>query len=143
MYIVLGDAAALKSAAAKLSAETLSLAGRPAQAIGASPNPIVQGDGFEAEINYYCSGALEIAVMFGAIFASQDRTLKRRAIGFAAGAVAAIAFNALRISATLYVFSYSAPMISAAFHDVLFRASIVAFVATYYAIWYYWDGGEA
>ncbi len=135
---VLSDNYALKSVAAGGSAAVLSGLGKLSQAAYPAPNPLIVFPGFTAEIVDYCSGAVEIAILFGIIFASEDRSVKARLLGFLAGVVLILSFNILRISTTLFFYSPSTPVISAIFHDLLFRASLVVFVATYYAVWYFW-----
>jgi exosortase/archaeosortase family protein len=137
--LFLGSSPLLKSLAAQSSAALLGLSGRPASVDYSFPDPQVRFGSVTADIGDYCSAGLEIAVLFGIIFSSDDRTLKRRAYGFAAGVLLILLFNVLRIFTVLYFFSYSSPMLSFIFHDVLFRASLVVFLATYYAVWYYWD----
>jgi exosortase/archaeosortase family protein len=137
---VLSASYPLKMLAARSAATVLSALGRPATAIDSQPNTSVISSNVTAEIIDYCSGGLEIAVLLGIIFASTDRSLRDRLAGFLAGSLIALAFNAIRIAATIFVYSDSAPFISAVFHDLLFRASIVIFVATYYALWYYSTG---
>ena len=129
----------LKLVAAEAGSFFLTALGKPSYAeTGLGLNPVIVSSDFSAEIVDLCSGAIETAVLFGIIFASEDRRLYDRARGFAAGAVALAVFNAARISLTLALYSPSFPTASAVLHDVLFRASIVVFVAAYYAIWYYW-----
>jgi exosortase/archaeosortase family protein len=141
-YLLLGSSHELKSLAAGSSAFLLSLSGRQSLVDYSPPNPVISFDGGDAQVADYCGAGIEIAVLFVIVFASEDRTLKRRAAGFAAGTLLILAFNAIRIYLVLYFFSSSAPTASAILHDVLFRASLVVFLATYYAVWYYWDGPQ-
>ena len=141
-YLLLSSSHGLKSLAAGSSAFLLGLSGRSATVDYSLSDPVVSFDGGNAHIADYCGAGIEIAVLFGIIFASEDRTLRRRAMGFAAGTLLILAFNAIRIYLVLYFFSSSAPMMSSILHDVLFRASLVVFLATYYAVWYYWDGPQ-
>ena len=141
-YLLLGSSPALKSFAAESSAFLLSLSGVDAVVGHSLSNPTISFGSSVAQIADYCGAGIELAVLFGIIFASTDRTLRRRAAGFAAGALLILVFNAIRIFLVLCFFSSSAPMMSAVLHDVLFRASLVVFLATYYAVWYYWDGPQ-
>jgi len=139
-YLLLGSSHGLKSIAAASSSLLLGFSGREAVVDYSLSDPTISFGNSVARIADYCGAGIEIVVLFGIIFASEDRTLRRRAVGFAAGAFLILAFNAARIFLVLYFFSSSAPMASAILHDVLFRASLVVFLATYYAVWYYWDG---
>jgi len=141
-YLLLGSSHALKSFAAGSSSFLLSLSGRDSVVDYSLSDPVISFDSGNAHIADYCGAGIEIAVLFGIVFASEDRTLRRRAIGFAAGTLLILAFNAARIFLVLHFFSSSAPMLSTVLHDVLFRASLVVFLATYYAVWYYWDGPQ-
>ena len=141
-YLLLGSSHELKSLAAASSSFLLGFSGRDAVVDYSLSDPVISFDAGNAYIADYCGAGIEIAVLFGIIFASEDRTLRRRAIGFAAGTLLILLFNAIRIFLVLYFFSSSAPMMSTILHDVLFRASLVVFLATYYAVWYYWDGPQ-
>ena len=101
--------------------------------------PVISSDlfyPFTAVISRICSGDLEIAVLFAAMFASTDRTLKNRATGALLGFVAVLLFNPIRIALTLATgvwFGWEAADFA---HDVLFRASLFAFTFVFYALWY-------
>ena len=138
--MLLGSSHELKSLAAASSSFLLGFSGRVTAVDYSLSDPAIYFGNSVAKIADYCGAGIEVAVLFGIIFASEDRTIKRRAIGFAAGTLLILVFNAVRIYLVLYFFSSSAPMTSAILHDVLFRASLVVFLATYYAVWYYWDG---
>jgi len=138
--LLVGSSHALKSLAAASSSFLLNVSGTNAVVDYSLSDPVVSFGNSVARIADYCGAGIEIAVLFGIIFASEDRTLRRRALGFAAGTLLILFFNAVRIYLVLYFFSSSAPLMSSILHDVLFRASLVVFLATYYAVWYYWDG---
>ncbi|OIO24018.1 hypothetical protein AUJ65_02270 [Candidatus Micrarchaeota archaeon CG1_02_51_15] len=89
----------------------------------------------DAELSALCAGSLELAVLLGAIAASEDRSVRKRALG-CLGAVAFVAIiNPARIAFTLlYADSLWLPTI----HDVAFRVSLVVLTVFYYAAWYYW-----
>jgi exosortase/archaeosortase family protein len=141
-YLLLGSSHQLKEIAAGSSALLLDVSGKQATVDYAFSDPVIYLDGVSARIADYCSAGIEVAVLFGIVFASEDRTFKRRLAGFAAGTLLILVFNAIRIFLVLYFFSSSSPTISSILHDVLFRASIVVFLATFYAVWYYWDGPQ-
>ncbi|MFH1106703.1 MAG: hypothetical protein V1787_02305 [Candidatus Micrarchaeota archaeon] len=100
--------------------------------------PVLDLGGFSAEFVDLCSAKLELAVLFGIVFASFEKPLAYRLKGFLAGAAFLFAFNALRIALTLRAFSSSDLLWSALLHDVLFRASLVVGIVTFYALWYYY-----
>ncbi len=91
----------------------------------------VQGFPYLVQINDLCAAKIELAVLFGIIFASTDRSLRQRAHGFIAGTFLALLFNPVRISLSIIFFN---PLI----HDILFRATLVLVIVSYYALWYAW-----
>ena len=124
--------------AAYSSVQALSIMGIDASVVPNSPFPHIAGSRngvpFEAEINDLCAGAIELAVLFGIVMASRDKTVKQRTLGVAGGFVAFLVFNPLRIAVTLSaVGSWALPLL----HDVLFRISLLIIIVGYYAIWYY------
>jgi len=91
---------------------------------------------FTAVISRICSGDLEIAVLFAAVFSSTDRTLKSRAVGAGLGFFAVLLFNPVRIALTLATgvwFGWEAADFT---HNTLFRASLFVFTFVFYAAWY-------
>ncbi|MBI4360570.1 exosortase/archaeosortase family protein [Candidatus Micrarchaeota archaeon] len=100
--------------------------------------PHLVGPRFDAELIPLCFGTLEIALWTGIVFATENRSLKRRFQGFLAGLATFLAFNPVRIALTLYVFDASEPFASFAAHDVLFRLTLVALFVVAYAVWYAW-----
>ncbi|MFH1443241.1 MAG: exosortase/archaeosortase family protein [Candidatus Micrarchaeota archaeon] len=101
--------------------------------------PQIRTPNISASILDLCSGALEIAVMFGIIFASMEKKISYRIKGFVAGLLLLLIFNSLRISTTIYYFNLGAIEWSAALHDFLFRIFLIVILVTYYAIWYFYD----
>lgn len=89
----------------------------------------------DAEINAVCAGLVEIAVLFGIVFASFEKALRSRVKGFALGLLVLLLFNPFRIALSL---KYVDPIV----HDVLFRVTLVVVLVTYYAIWYYWNNNK-
>ncbi len=90
---------------------------------------------FDAEISALCSGALELAVMGGLVFASRDKPFKERLKGIFLGTIVLLVFNPIRIFLTLS--TVGTPLLIV-FHDALFRISLVILLAVFYALWYYW-----
>ncbi|MBI5224438.1 exosortase/archaeosortase family protein [Candidatus Micrarchaeota archaeon] len=101
--------------------------------------PIIQTQNLTAIIIDLCSGKLEIAILFGIIFASFEKKTNYKIKGFAVGVLLLLIFNAIRISTTIYFFDSGNIQWSAIFHDLLFRMFLVIIIVTYYAIWYYYD----
>ncbi|MFH0922964.1 MAG: hypothetical protein V1811_02805 [Candidatus Micrarchaeota archaeon] len=89
----------------------------------------------DAEINLVCAGILEIAVLFGIIFASFEKSLRSRLKGFAIGLLVLLVFNPLRIALSI---KFVDPIV----HDVLFRITLVAVLVSYYSVWYYWHNNK-
>lgn len=100
--------------------------------------PHLVGERFDAELIALCFGTLEIALWTGIVFATANRTLRRRAQGFLAGLAAFLVFNPVRIALTLKIFDASKPFASFAAHDVLFRLTLAALFVVAYAVWYAW-----
>lgn len=100
--------------------------------------PVMQIGGLYAEFIDLCAAKLELAVLFGIIFASFEKPLAYRLKGFLAGAAFLFSFNALRITLTLRFFSAGNLAWSSVLHDVFFRASLVIALVTFYAVWYYY-----
>jgi len=119
----------LRTLASQSAAFLLNLFGVPTQTYLLNGEPFLRTDGLSAAIIDLCSGRLELAVLFGVIFASADRSLRNRV----AGALGALAFvlvlNPVRIALTVQFFS---PFL----HEVLFRLTILVLIIGYYALWY-------
>lgn len=101
--------------------------------------PLLKTPNLTAQIVDLCSGKIELAVMFGIIFASFEKKLNYRIWGFLAGLFVMLLFNSIRISTTIYLFDIGNLEWSAALHDFLFRMFLIVVIVTYYAIWYYYD----
>jgi len=91
----------------------------------------VQGFPHPIQINDLCAAKIELAVLFGIIFATTDRTMRHRAYGFLTGSLLALLFNPVRIGLSILFFN---PII----HDILFRTTLVLAIVSYYALWYAW-----
>ena len=101
--------------------------------------PVISIHSLNANILDLCSGAIEIAVMFGIIFSSLEKKMRYRIWGFAIGLLTLLSFNAFRIATTIYYFDLGNLEWSAALHDFLFRIFLIIIIVTYYAIWYFYD----
>ena len=118
--------------AAYCSLFVLQLFGVQAQLVFENSVPHIVTQAADAEINLVCAGILEIAVLFGIIFASFEKSLRSRIKGFAIGLLVLLLFNPFRIALSI---KYVDPVI----HDVLFRITLVVVLVSYYALWYYWE----
>ncbi len=138
-YLALGaTGTALNDLAAASSVTALKALGIGAAVVPNSPYPhiqgIVRGNAFEAEINDLCAGAIELAILFGIVMASRDKTVRQRILGVLAGFAVFLVFNPLRIALTLSaVGSWVMPLL----HDVLFRLSLLIVIVGFYAVWSY------
>lgn len=104
-------------------------------------NPHIVSAAFDAELISLCFGTLEMALWTGVVFASMDKSLRRRIFGFFSGILLFLFFNPVRIAVTLKFFDASRPFASEIVHDLLFRASLLALFVAAYAIWYTWPEG--
>lgn len=128
----------LHNLAAHSSVAVMGAIGIKASVVPASPFPHIagtlNGTAFEAEINDLCAGAIELAILFGIVMASRDKTIKQRLLGVLAGFAVFLIFNPLRIALTLSaVGSWALPLL----HDVLFRLSLLIAIVGFYAVWSY------
>ena len=96
-------------------------------------NYFMEGEGFLAELNDACAALIEIAVLFGIVFASFEKTVRERAKGFAAGTLLLLFLNPIRISLSLLFID---PFV----HEVLFRVTLIIVIVGFYAAWHYGAG---
>lgn len=137
-YIALSSTGPLLHyAAAHSAASVMEAMGFDVAVVPNSPHPHVKGATaggvpFEAEIIDLCAGAIELAILFGIVVASRDKSLKHRLFGVAAGFAVFFLFNPIRIALTLSaVGSWALPLL----HDVLFRLSLLIVIVGFYAVW--------
>lgn len=93
-------------------------------------NYALLANGFTAELNDACAALIEIAVLFGIVFASFEKTPADRIKGFAAGLLLLLILNPIRIALSII---YIDPLV----HDVLFRVTLIIVIVGFYAVWYY------
>ncbi|MFH1056728.1 MAG: exosortase/archaeosortase family protein [Candidatus Micrarchaeota archaeon] len=93
-------------------------------------NYALESSSFVAELNDACAAIIEIAVLFGIVFASFERKLSERIKGFFFGMVLLLVLNPIRITASIL---FLHPFV----HDVLFRITLVVTIVGFYAVWYY------
>ncbi|MFA4946503.1 MAG: hypothetical protein WC607_03130 [Candidatus Micrarchaeia archaeon] len=130
-YYALGFVAEpLAGVTAALSQFALGALGEQTQLEWSAGTPHLVNERIDAEIGELCWGRLELAVLAATILASVDRSRRQRLAGVALGAVLALGvFNPLRIAV-------SARWVNEFVHDVLFRATLLALLVGFYALWY-------
>lgn len=111
----------------------------PVSVVSGLTHPFLSLDGLLVEIIDLCSGKIEIALLFAFLFASFEKPLAYRLKGFLAGVLLVFLFNAFRIALTVNFLASNNLKAASVFHDVLFRISLVLFLVTFYAVWYYAD----
>jgi len=123
---------------ADASAAILNALGQKAELFYAGNWPSIMLSSFSAEINYLCTGLLELTVLVSAMLASFGISWKKRGIGIIAGIAAGITFNITRIVLTVLALLYAEAKTAELAHDLLFRLSIILVVAGIYWVWFYW-----
>ncbi|MDD5148191.1 MAG: archaeosortase/exosortase family protein [Candidatus ainarchaeum sp.] len=100
---------------------------------------ITLSNGARIQISWLCTGITELLVLVSAILASIGIAWKKRIIGAAAGALAAIAFNFFRIAATILMIVSTTDLGIVEFtHNILFRVFLFATIAVSYIAWFQW-----
>jgi len=146
-WLVLSATTLPNEVAAHSSNALLSLFGKSGQVEQDGVPHLVFSEGvlspkkIDAEVSELCSGALELAVLFGIIVASEDRSWRKRVAGLLGALAFVLVFNPIRIAVTLL---YADSAWLSAVHEVGFRVSLVVLIVFYYAVWYYWlSGGDS
>ncbi|MDP2973898.1 MAG: archaeosortase/exosortase family protein [Candidatus Diapherotrites archaeon] len=96
-------------------------------------------NGKSIEISELCTGRMELLIIVSAIIASLGIDWRKRLLGAAIAAVAAIAFNFARIfvAAILILGSSDIGLIEFT-HNILFRIFLFFTIAVLYIGWFYW-----
>jgi len=96
-------------------------------------------NGKSIEISELCTGRMELLIIVSAIIASLGIDWRKRLLGAAIAAVAAIAFNFARIfvAAILILGSSDIGLIEFT-HNILFRIFLFSTIAVLYIAWFYW-----
>lgn len=95
--------------------------------------------GTAIEISELCTGLTEFLVIVGAIAASAGISVRRRLLGIAAGGIATVLLNLLRIVVTVLVILGAGDLGLIEFtHNVLFRVFLFVSIAGIYMAWFYW-----
>jgi len=95
--------------------------------------------GTSIEISELCTGLMETLIIAGAIIASVGISWRKRILGAAVSAVAAILFNHARIVFTVMAILGTEDIGLVEFaHNVLFRVVLFVVIAGLYIAWFYW-----
>ncbi len=89
-------------------------------------------------ITYLCTGLLEAVVVVSAVAASFGIPAKKRIVGVALGLLAIVAFNVVRIVASILIIIFLGLDAGEFSHDLLFRIFLFATIAGYYFFWFRW-----
>ncbi len=97
-------------------------------------------DGFSAPLgfSYLCTGLLELSLVWAAVLASFEISLKKRLIGVVAGTVTLVVFNFARIVLSVLVISRFGLDAGSFSHDIFFRFFLFLTIAGYYYAWLKW-----
>lgn len=90
----------------------------------------------KVEIIPLCVGDFEIAVLLGAIAATEDRKIRERLMGMIGGAFFVFLVNPLRISLTLGTGVWWGIQTMDFVHSLLFRAVLLLVIIGFYVLWY-------
>ncbi len=99
---------------------------------------LIEFSGKKAEIIDLCTGALELAILIGAILASEDRSIRTRILGIAFSFAVLSLVNYIRVGLTLASAAWFGWEIADILHSILFRLFLVFTVLGIYGIWYLW-----
>lgn len=103
------------------------------------PLVLIFSNGISLQISYLCTGAMEIFILFAAILATFEISLKEKIKGIIIFGVLAFIFNILRIVFTaLLIPSNSIEFVEFA-HDIFFRILLFIVIALFYIIWVYFS----
>ncbi|MFH1255671.1 MAG: exosortase/archaeosortase family protein [Candidatus Diapherotrites archaeon] len=122
---------------AQASAWALGFFGIPT-AVNAAREPVlmmVQGIPLPIAISYLCTGLLEATVLVSAIAASFGIETRKRLKGIAGAVAVSIAFNFLRIVASILAIAFLGLEAGDLAHNILFRFTLFIVIAGYYWVW--------
>ncbi len=91
-----------------------------------------------AKIVWLCTGSLELALLLGAVIATEDRTWKQRVLGIVFSTVMLYIINIVRVGVTLASAVWYGWNFADLIHTVLFKFFLVFAILGVYAIWYLW-----
>ncbi|MCK4327700.1 MAG: exosortase/archaeosortase family protein [Candidatus Diapherotrites archaeon] len=134
-YLALsGVMPALQGLTAWMSAALLSVFG-----VAYSQGALVFFNSLSVRVIPLCVGDIEVAVLAGAIFSTEDRAKRERVFGIAGAFAFVMMINALRIAATMLAWQAWGAGAVEIVHSVLFRATLVVAIVGFYAAWYLRD----
>ena len=116
------------------SSWVLNLLGIPSSAEGS----MIMFNGQNAKIVWLCTGGLELALLLGAVVATEDRTWKQRLLGALFATVSVYIINIVRVGITLASAIWFGWNFADLIHTVLFKFFLVFAILGIYAIWYLW-----
>jgi len=116
--------------------------GQVIKAVNESPAGI-EFQKFSIEINYLCTGLLELTVLLAAIIATPMISARKKFFGAIGAIIVSYAFNLARIVFTIIAINSYSIKTAELTHDVLFRISLFAIVAGYYFVWLRIAAGKA
>ena len=99
---------------------------------------ILDASAIPIAISYLCTGLMEIAIIASAVLASFGISLQKRIVGVAAGILAIIIFNFIRILASVLIILWFGLDIGGFSHDLLFRIFLFIVIAGFYFAWMKW-----
>ena len=121
----------------------LSLFGFSGKIVLQEPVLMQFSNGVVAQISELCTGKTETLIIMAAILASWGISWKKRLAGALAGVAVAFAFNIARIAITVAVISAGGDLQLVEFtHNILFRLTLFAVIAGFYAVWFLWATGQ-
>ncbi|MCD4740338.1 archaeosortase/exosortase family protein [archaeon] len=88
------------------------------------------------EVAPLCVGDLEIAVLVGAIAATEDRTHRERLLGIISGIAFVLFLNPIRIAMTIAAGVWWGFQTMDFIHSILFRITLVTVIIGFYVLWY-------
>ncbi|MBN1941050.1 MAG: archaeosortase/exosortase family protein [Candidatus Diapherotrites archaeon] len=95
--------------------------------------------GIGIQISELCTGFQELFILVAAILASNGIVWRRRIIGAIIGAAIVLAFNYIRITATVLIILATADIVLVELaHNILFRVFLFLTIAASYIVWFYW-----
>ncbi|MCD6414615.1 MAG: exosortase/archaeosortase family protein [Candidatus Diapherotrites archaeon] len=88
------------------------------------------------EILPLCVGDLELAILIGAILATEDRSWRNRFVGAIAGFLFVLLINPIRIALTLASGVWFGAPVMVFLHSLFFRLTLLVVLVGFYWFWY-------
>ena len=106
-----------------------------------SAGSMVVFNGQTAKIVGLCTGSLELALLVGAVLATEDRTWRQRLWGVVFSIASLYIINIVRVGISLASAVWYGWSFAELIHTVLFKFFLVFAIVGLYAIWYLWIPG--